>query len=73
MNILQKKASRPDKLWEEVDLALCHKVLFGAKPETGRGETGFLDKHEPLLKGHGIPEPGKHAEAVHTNNFSALL
>jgi hypothetical protein len=66
MNIIQEKVSRTDEVWKEIGLALAHKLLLRAKPETRGIKTRSLDELKPILKGHGVPKPGKHAEPVHT-------
>jgi hypothetical protein len=64
MDIIQKKASRTDEVWKELDLALAHKFLLRAKPETSGREPSLLHDLKPFLKGHGVPKPGKHTKPV---------
>jgi hypothetical protein len=65
MDIIQEKVSRTDEAWKEIGLTLAHKFLLRAKPKTSSGETSPLDELKPILKGHWVPKPGKHAESVH--------
>jgi hypothetical protein len=62
MNIIQEKVSRTDEAWKKIGFALARKFLLRAKPETRGIKTRSLDELKPILKGHRVPKPGKHAK-----------
>jgi hypothetical protein len=77
MDIIQEKVFRPNEAWKKINLALAHKFLLRAKPETSGRETSSLDEFKPILKRHGVPKPGKHAESIQTilllKNINSLI